>query len=143
MNLEESPSLETYKDGLPEPPPDPSLRRKRFLIIVLLVLLTVLFLGTANFLQSQTAGLLLETGSVTGMIIDENGQPFQGEVFLLGTELAVVIDANGYFVMDSVPAGQQSLIVADEEYGNEFLINIIAGEAIDVGQIQFVSTATP
>ncbi len=143
MNLEESPSLETYKDGLPEPPPDPSLRRKRFRIIVLLVLLTVLFLGTANFLQSQTAGLLLETGSVTGMIIDENGQPFQGEVFILGTELAVVIDANGYFVMDSVPAGQQSLIVADEEYGNEFLINIIAGEAIDVGQIQFVSTATP
>jgi hypothetical protein len=143
MQFEESPSLDKYKDGLPEPPPDPAVKRKRFRIVLLIVLLLVLFLGTVNFLQSQMAGLLLETGAVSGMVLDEDGNPFQVEVFILGTELAVVIDANGYFVMDRVPAGQQSLIVADEEYGNEFPITVIAGGTIDVGQIQFVSTATP
>ena len=143
MRFDESPSLETYKDGLPEPPPDPSVRRKRFRIVLLIALLAVLFLGAVNFLQSQTAGFLLDTGAVTGMVVDENGKPFQGEVFILGTELAVAPDANGYFALDRVPAGQQSLIVADELFGREFPINVIAGETVDIGQIQFVPTATP
>jgi hypothetical protein len=35
--------------------------------------------------------------------------------------------------MHRVPAGAQSLIVADELFGREFPIQVVAGEAIDGG----------
>jgi hypothetical protein len=65
------------------------------------------------------------------------------EIFILGTELAVSTDATGHFAMDRVPAGAQSLIVADDLFGREFPIQVVVGETIDVGQLQFIPTATP
>jgi hypothetical protein len=143
MRLEKSPGFEQYKDGIPDPPPDPADNRRRFRMVLLAALLLVLLLSIGNFLGSQTAALLTGTGSVTGTVIDEQGQAFRGEIFILGTELAVSTDPNGHFAMDRVPAGAQSLIVADDLFGREFPIQVVAGETIDVGQLQFVPTATP
>lgn len=143
MKFEESPQFDQYKDGLPEPPLDPEVRRRRFRIFLLIVLLFVLLLTGVNFMGSQTASFLSGTGAVTGVVIDENGQPFQGEIFILGTELAVSTDVDGRFVMDHVPAGLQSLIVADDLIGREFPVEVKAGETVDMGQIQFFPTATP
>lgn len=143
MTLEKSPKLSDYKDGMPEPPVNPDVRRKRFRIIILITLLFVLILGGINFMDTPTAALLTGRGSVQGTIIDAEGMPFLGYIFILGTDLETQTDMHGYFVLDNVPAGEQSLIVADELFGREFPILVVAGETVDVGQIQFVPTATP
>lgn len=143
MQLEQSPGFDQYKDGLPEPPPDPTQRRKRFRMLLLALLLVVLALSALNFFGSKSAALLLGNGSVTGVVIGQDGAPFHGQVFILGTELSAATDADGRFFLDHVPAGAQILIVADDALGREFPVEVRAGETVEMGQIQFVPTATP
>ncbi len=143
MRLEKSPEFDQYKGGLPEPPPDPARRQKRFRAVLLVLLVFVLFLSLFNFLGSRTAALLAGTGVVTGRVVDAQGSAFRGEVFVLGTELGVPTGPDGRFALDRVPSGEQTLIVADDLFGREFPVRVVAGEVVDVGQIQFVPTATP
>ncbi|GAB4505086.1 MAG: hypothetical protein Fur0043_20810 [Anaerolineales bacterium] len=143
MQLEKSPGFDQYKDGLPEPPPDPALRRRRFRLVLLTLLLAILALSAINFLGSKSAAILSGNGAVTGVVVGPDGQPFQGQIFILGTELSAATDANGRFFLDHVPAGAQILIVADDALGREFPIEVIPGETVEMGQIQFIPTATP
>lgn len=143
MQLEQSPGFDQYKDGLPEPPPDPAVRRKRFRLLLLVFLLVVLALSALNFLGSSSMALLTGSGSVTGVVVGQDGQPFQGQVFILGTELSAATGPDGRFFLDQVPAGAQILIVADDALGREFPVEVVAGETVEMGQIQFVPTATP
>lgn len=143
MQLEQSPGFDQYKDGLPEPPPDPTRRRKRFRLLLLALLLAVLVLSALNFFGSKSAALLLGNGAVTGVVVGQDGQPFHGQVFILGTELSSATDADGRFFLDHVPAGAQILIVADDALGREFPVEVLPGETVEMGQIQFVPTATP
>lgn len=143
MSLEESPKLSDYKDGIPDHPVDPKIRQKRFRIMLLLVLLLVLFLGGLNFMETSTADLLAGQGSVQGSVIDAERDPFSGYIFIVRTELETKTDENGNFFLENVPAGQQSLVVADEEFASEFPITVVAGSVTNVGQIQFIQTATP
>jgi len=142
MQFEESPDLNSYKEGLPEPPPGPGAQRKRFRVFLLLIMFLVLLLSVVNFMGSQTAALLTQTGKVTGAVIDQDGDPFRGEIFVLGTDLAVSTDTEGRFNLDRVPAGSQLIIVADDLLGREFPVQVLPGEAAEMGQIQFVPTAT-
>jgi hypothetical protein len=143
MQLEQSPGFDQYKDGLPEPPPDPAIRRKRFRLFLLALLLLVLALSAINFLGSKSAAILTGTGAISGTVIGPDGEPFQGEIFVLGTDLQTTTDADGRFFLDRVPAGPRLLIVADDSLGREFPLQVIPGETVDMGQIQFVPTATP
>ncbi len=143
MQLEQSPGFDQYKDGLPEPPPDAEAKRKRFRLLLLALLLVVLTLSALNFLGSKSMSILSGTGAVTGVVVDRDGQPFQGQIFILGTELSAAVDANGRFFLDNVPAGAQILIVADDALGREFPVEVIAGETVEMGQLQFIPTATP
>ena len=143
MQFEESPKFSTYKDGIPEPPPDSGAKQKRFRILLLGVLLLVLALGIYNFSQSKTAALLTSTGSVVGTAVDQNNQPFEGEIFILGTDLETTCDTNGRFLLERVPAGEQTLVVADDAFAREFPITVLAGKTVDVGQVQFIPTDIP
>ncbi len=143
MKLEQSPDFDQYKDGLPEPPLDPGVRRKRFRILLLALLLLVLALSAINFLGSRSAAILTGTGAVAGTVVDQDGRPFQGEIFILGTDLGTTTDADGRFSLDRAPAGPQLLIVADDFLGREFPVQVVSGETVEMGQIQFVPTATP
>jgi hypothetical protein len=67
------------------------------------------------------------------MVVDQSGAPFHGRIFILGTKLAAVTDSNGRFQLDRVPAGAQSLIVADNLVGRDFPVQVIAGQTADVG----------
>ncbi|MFZ5819131.1 MAG: hypothetical protein ACOYYJ_04440 [Chloroflexota bacterium] len=143
MQLEQSPGFDQYKDGLPEPPPDPAIRRKRFRLLLLALLLLVLALSAINFLGSKSAAILTGTGAVSGTVVGQDGSPFQGEIFVLGSDLRTTTDADGRFFLDRAPAGPQLLIVADDSLGREFPVQVVSGETVDMGQIQFVPTATP
>ncbi len=143
MQLEQSPGFDQYKDGLPEPPPDPAAQRKRFRLLLLALLLVVLILSALNFLGSKSMSILTGSGAVTGVVVDQDGRPFQCQVVILGTELSAATDSNGRFLLDRVPAGAQILIVADDALGREFPVEVIPGETVEMGQLQFVPTATP
>lgn len=143
MRLEQSPVFDQYKDGLPEPPTDPEGKRKRFRFILLVVLLLVLALIGVNFLGSRSAAILTKTGAVRGVVLDQDGQPFRGEIFILGTELATSTNADGSFALERVPAGSRLIIVADDLIGREFPVEVVSGETVDMGQVQFFPTATP
>jgi hypothetical protein len=114
MSLQDSPSLSDFSKGF-QPPPDPEKGKKRTRIILLFFGLLVLVLAMANFMQSDLAVALARKGSVTGLAVNEAEFPIQVEVLVFGTDINVLSDEKGFFTIENVPAGKQSIIVA---YGN-------------------------
>ena len=143
MALENSPSLKEFENGIPQNLSDPSKKKNRIrkTLLVLLALL-VLFVGF-SFFQSNAAELLAGKGSLSGLVLDDKGQPFQGYIFILGTDLESQTDADGHFLIENVPAGARILIVANDHAGYEFPTLVEAGNTIDIGQLQFITTALP
>ncbi|MBT3339196.1 MAG: carboxypeptidase regulatory-like domain-containing protein [Anaerolineae bacterium] len=143
MAFENSPSLKEFEDGIPQKLSDPSARRKRIRTLVLLLVVLLLFFVAVSFAQSDTSALLAGKGSLSGQALDDSGQPFQGYIFVLGTDIEAETNAEGDFFVDDVPAGTQTLILANEYAGYEFPVVVAAGETVDIGEIQFISTAVP
>ncbi len=144
MGLEKSPSLKEFEQGMPEKISDPSARKKRLRIVIFVLLGALIILLGFSFARSDAATLLAGKGAVTGLVLDGDSQPFDdGYIFMLGTELETQTDAKGRFLLEGIPAGARILIVADDVVGYEFPIVIIAGEIIDIGQLQFITTAIP
>ena len=137
MSFEESPSLDLYKDGLPENLPDPSRRRALFRILILASLVLVFGLALVSLWQN---GVLAGTGSVTGAIFDDQGRPVQAELSVAGSNAFAAADENGFFVIDGVPAGDQSLVVGYRAIGREVRIRVVAGQIVDIGEFRFMSS---
>ncbi|MFZ5819093.1 MAG: carboxypeptidase regulatory-like domain-containing protein [Chloroflexota bacterium] len=137
MAFEESPSLDLYKDGLPSRLPDPSHKRRR--MWALIVGLTVLSVALAffNMAQDGTLAILTGTGGVTGMVYDDQGNPVVAEVFVFGTTLSAQSDQAGRFELEGVPAGQQVVVVAYRNIGREYMVNVVAGQVVDMGEARF------
>jgi len=143
MSFEESPSLNDYQNGLPENLPDPSVKKRRFRIILGILFGISLFLAIANFMQSATASLIMGTGSIQGKVVDGQGSPFAGDVFVIGVDTIVHIAPDGSFFLDRIPSGDQSLVVANLTTGQEHPVKVLAGKTLNIGQVQFLVTATP
>jgi hypothetical protein len=141
MPFEESPLLDNYKDGLPELPQDPPPHKNRARTVLLAVFIVVLLLLTANFLQSPIAGQILGTGAVMGRVLNPNGEPFHGEVLILGTDQSVQTAEDGSFLIERIPSGQQSLIILDETVGIEIRIDVKPAVKLDTGKITFTGGA--
>jgi hypothetical protein len=143
MSFENSPSLNDFKEGLPENLPD-SARGKRRMRVILGVLCSVaLFLGIANFMQSKTANLLMGMGAIQGVVVDAQGAPIIGDVFIIGVDQIVRTASDGSFFLERIPSDDQSLVVADKTTGREVRVKIVAGQTLNIGQVQFISTAIP
>ena len=143
MAFEKSPSLDEFENGIPQKLSDPSARRKRLRIIIMVLIVLVLGGLLALFSQSDAASILDGRGSISGRAVDDLGNPFQGYIFILGTDLETQTQPDGSFLIENVPAGMQKLILANEYAGYEFPVQVIAGDTVAIGQIQFISTATP
>ena len=143
MSFENSPSLDEFKDGIPEKLSDPSARKKRIRTLVVILLVFLLILFASVFAKSDAAAVLSGQGSVSGQAIDSKGNPFDGYLFVLGTDIEAQTQSDGTFLVEDVPAGARVLVLANEYAGYEFPIQVIAGETVSVGQIQFLPTATP
>ncbi|HXF84561.1 MAG TPA: carboxypeptidase-like regulatory domain-containing protein [Anaerolineales bacterium] len=142
--FEKDPSLKEFQDGLPDLPPavEPGKQRMHRWIAILAVL--VLFLGFLSIVNSQSGSqLVLGKGAVEGVVLTSSGEPFQGEVLVLGSDQSVRTNADGSFRLENVPAGEQSLIILDENGGNEIRVYISRGETYQLGVVRFVETAMP
>ncbi|MBK8420869.1 carboxypeptidase-like regulatory domain-containing protein [Candidatus Villigracilis saccharophilus] len=147
MPLDDAPSFDQFQNGMPEQlpkPTDPNVRVKRFRILLLVLTLIVALIGFSSVLKNtRTLENLTATGLVRGRVVDENGQPFQGEVFILGTKLITETDADGNFELSRVPAGNRTLVVADGLSGRAFEIQVATASELQMGEIRFEPTAMP
>ena len=144
MQFDESPNLDQFKDGMPETLPDPATGRRNFRIILLIMFIVVTLIGFSLVLkETNTLATLTSTAIVRGRVVDENGLPFNGEIFILGSELKTQTDQNGNFELSRVPSGKQVLIVADELIGRDFSIQVTTATLLEMGEIRFETTAMP
>jgi hypothetical protein len=143
MAFEQSPSLKEFEDGIPQKLSDSSAKRKKFRKTLITLLGLLILIVGFSFIQSNAAELLAGKGSISGYVRDDNGDPFQGYIFILGTELETQTDVEGNFLIEKVPAGSRILIVANEHAGYEFPVLVEAGQTIDIGELQFITTAIP
>lgn len=134
--MERSPSLEEYKDGMPEQLPDSSRRRRRVWGAIVALAVLALVFGVVNLVRSDSFARLAGVGGVKGTVVDEKGQPLAAEVFVLKTGLATETDAAGYFEIQGVPAGRQTLVVGYMARGIEVPVQIAGGETRDLGRVQ-------
>lgn len=130
MSFEDAPSLDNFKNGLPEKLPDPTRRRAfvRGTIAVFLVLVVGLLA-----LRLQRAA----SGTVSGIVLDHEGNPVQAELSVAGANAFAVADETGFFVLDGVPAGAQSLVIGYRAIGREVLVQVRAGQTVDLGEFRF------
>ncbi len=138
MAFEESPSLDLYKDGMPSRLPDPSRRRR--LVWALIIGLAALSVGLAflNMAQNGTLAILTGTGKVAGTVYDDHGNPAAAaEVFVFGADAYAQADQSGRFVLEGVPAGQQVIVVAYRNVGCEYVVQVVAGQTVDLGEAHF------
>ena len=144
MSLDDSPSIDQFQDGMPEKLPDPNVKVRKFRTLLLIMTLIVALIGFSVVLKNtRTLETLTATGLVRGRVVDENGQPFHGRIFILGTKLSTQTDANGNFEISRVPSGEQTLIVADDQIGRDFKIQVNTASELQMSEIQFVPSAMP
>lgn len=134
--MERSPSLEEYKDGMPEQLPDSSRRRRRVWGAIVALAVLALVFGVVNLARSGAFARLAGVGGVKGAVVDEQNQPLQAEIFVLGTNLSAQADASGYFEIQNVPAGRQTLVIGYLGKGTEIEVRVAGGETRDLGKIQ-------
>jgi len=134
MTLQDSPSLEEYKEGY-QPPVDPEKGKRRTRIILAIIAVLAVILGIVNFLQSDQAEILARKGSISGFAVDESDNPIPVEVLIFGTDIKVMSADNGYFEVDNIPAGDQSVIVAYDIIAAEVNVTVTAGQVTDIGTV--------
>ncbi len=142
--FEKDPSLEEFRDGLPEMPSDTDGGKRRMRRLIAALAVVVLFLGFFSLVNNGSGSqIVMGRGAVEGVVLTSSGAPFQGEVLILGSDQIVRTNADGSFRLENVPAGEQSLILLGENGGNEIRVNIPRGETYQLGVVRFVETAMP
>jgi hypothetical protein len=138
MSFSNSPSLNDYKQGIPNQPVDPSARKKNFRRILLILFGLAVVFYIYGFVTSNAIDLLTGRGSLTGQVVDQDGNPLISEVYVMGVDRAVLVDANGNFTYESIPAGNRSLVVAHNGAASEYPVRVEAGITQNIGQIIFI-----
>lgn len=143
MSFNRSPSLKDYYvDGVTPRPPDKQ-RRKRIWIMIGVLASIVLILGVVNLSQTYATNLLSSTGAIQGSVVDENGNPVEAQIYILGTNIQGRADQDGAFYLDGIPAGNQAVAVAHRGSGGEHPVTVRAGQTSKLGELRFVSTLEP
>ena len=137
MGFEESPSLDLYKEGLPDTLPDPGHRRKVVWAVILMLLVASAILGYLKLVHDGTIARLTGTGTVTGYVFDDVGVPVQAEVFVFRTNVAGQANEEGYFELDGIPVGEQILVFSYRNVGRESTVTVLKGRTTDLGRLHF------
>jgi len=109
------------------------------ILLVLLVMLGVFLVGKWAS-ESLAVSISSETGSVSGIAVDERDNPVQANVSILKTGLTAQAGVEGVFKLDGVPAGDQHVIVSYQGVGHDIPVLVEVGKTIQIGTIKLVTT---
>lgn len=143
MGFENSPKIDEFSGGIPPKLIDQKSRRRWFWLLFSILSLLLIALLTVRLIQSGGVDLLKSTGSISGMIVDEGGEPVQAEIIVFNTDRYAVTESDGKFILDDVPTGNQVVVVGYQGAGFEFPVQVNAGVSTSMGQIQILTTAVP
>lgn len=131
MSFENSPTLEEVGNGAPVEIPERNGTRNILLGIgfVIVVLLGVLFF------QSDGFAVLAGRGTISGVALNESGEPIVAEILIFDTDLKALSNAQGFFSVANVPAGKRSVIVSYGQIATEKIALVTAGEITDLGAV--------
>ena len=137
MSPTSSPSLQEYKDGIPEKRHDPDSRKKIFRIVLLVLLVVALGLLSTHFFGSDLAALMAGKGTLSGRVTDEHGQALTAQVYIFGVDQPVKTAADGSFMYKNAPAGSHNLIIAYHGTAQKYTIQVQPGTTTDLGSLAF------
>ncbi|MCS7260094.1 MAG: carboxypeptidase-like regulatory domain-containing protein [Anaerolineae bacterium] len=150
MPLEESPSLEEYRQGLPPLPEQPRdvakpPRRIRplgwWLAIAVLAMIAVA-LAVWNVLQMNSTPDSEEGfGEVVGRVVDAAGNPVQAEILVDAGNIRTQANADGRFRLTNVPTGRRVLLIGYMYMAREHFVTVRANAVVDIGEIVMPSSA--
>lgn len=145
MSMQDSPSLDNFENGLPDELPKDKVSPKKLILRISIGVLSALFviLTIINLIQTDTVSTLSGKGIVMGIVLDEDGLPAEADIYIIGTELEAKTDVNGAFKLENVPGGFQSVAVFIGDGGVEYPVTVVAGSAVDIGQVQIETTPAP
>jgi hypothetical protein len=135
MKLQDSPKIEDYQEGVPKRKSD-NPRSKTIVRLIIgfltIVIITMTFIAIQN---SESFNLFVGVGSISGQVVDHNGQQFSAEVVLAGTDISTVANSQGIFRLDNVPEGTYNIIFLNDSYGWEESVSTTKGQTTDMGII--------
>ena len=143
MGFETSPSVDLYKNGLPDKLPDPPRRRLIVRILLLVSIIVVILLSVISLMNGPVGNQLRGTGLISGRVIDVDGRPLPADVLILQSKKAVHTLADGTFTLSGIPAGERFLVATHQGQGVEIKINVVTGSTLAVGDIIIAATALP
>jgi len=141
MSLNNSPSFESLSTGTEDAP---KWGKRRIWILIAVLFVVVLILGAVNLLQSDVGKGLLGNGSISGRVVDGNGDVLQeAEAFIEGGNISTFTDANGRFLLENVPSGEHNLVVGYQGVGVQKIVAVNAGVVLDTGTISIEVPEVP
>jgi hypothetical protein len=143
MSFDKPPTLGDFNEMIPKPRQEITPIQKRLRILIAVLAILVLILGLVNLITSGLTRPLSAAGSVIGVALDAQGQPFEANISVEGTALIARANPDGSFQLKDIPAGRYLLVVANSSAGREFPIVVIPWQTTDLGKLQLVSTPTP
>jgi len=144
MPLEDSPSLEEYRQGIPPPPEEigslekPPRRTGRLGWWLAIAVLAVMALALAvwNVLQVDRVPESEDGfGEVVGRVVDAAGNPVRAEILVDVGDIRVQADADGRFRLTNVPAGRRALLIGYLYMAREHFVTVRANTTVDLGEI--------
>jgi TonB-dependent starch-binding outer membrane protein SusC len=82
----------------------------------------------------EPASAQAQTGTITGMVITQTGEPVSGaQVVIVGTQRGTLTNARGAFILTAVPAGEQQVRIVSLGYRTETqTVNVPADGTVSV-----------
>jgi iron complex outermembrane receptor protein len=96
------------------------------------------------FLVSCCLNAAAQTGGVAGRIVDENKQALPGVTVLIeGTQLGSSTNAEGQYLIQNVPVGQQTVVASFVGYSTQRIpVTVVAGQTANVPNITLGENTT-
>lgn len=145
MSTQESPSLEDFENGLPNNLPKDRLSKQKIIVrsIIGILLVVLIVLTVVNLGKNDSVTNLLGKGTVVGQVIDNKNQPIVADIVFIGLEIKGKTNNEGYFEINNIPSGEQSVAILVESGGVEYPVLIEAGKTFDIGQVKIIATPGP
>jgi len=117
--------------------------RGRTWIVIAILVLVLLALVVVNYSDNRIFTSIRATGGVSGIVVDENGNGVLAEIMVIGTDVSVLSEETGRFVINDIPEGERILVVGYDATGWQYPVTILAGQVIELGEFSVVTTDTP